>query len=170
MSKKLRGSFDSQVPAEVETCKDTFKISVSSDEEGSEPLYKNAEEPYEYQKVPSLATALNLLGAELSDEQYQFLTEALRGEKAGPAVLKLIEVFNEDLRVTAKNNAYQRVFNLHKPVTEENIGNSKASMVRNFMKLSSVSDETAIEMLKTFNAKVFGDYTVADFRGNKGKR
>lgn len=165
--KKLNGRFDSQVPAEVETLKDTFRITVKDDNDTE--VYKNDSEPYEYQKVPSLPTALNLLGAELTDDQYQFLAEALKGEKAGPAVLKLVEVFNEDLRVSAKNNAYQRIFNQHKPLTEENVGNSMASMVRNFMKLANVSDESAIASLAAFNP-IFKDYAVADFRSNKGKR
>jgi len=184
-TRALRGRFDSQVPAEVDTKKDTFRITVKVEdwekgddlpdgatlsENGIAIWYTNDKEPYEYQQVPSLPTALNLLGAELTDDQMQFLAEALKGEKAGPAVKKLVEVFNDDLKTTAKNNAYQRKFNEKSPLTEENIGNSKATMVRNFMKLSNVSDEIAINMLKQFNAAVFGEYTVAEFRANKGKR
>jgi len=165
--RKFTGRFDSQVPAEVSMEKDTFRITVKNDED--EVLYENKEESYEYQQVPSLATALNLLGAELTDDQTQFLNEALKGDKAGPAVAKLIEVFNSDLKTSAKNNAYQRVFTAHKPLTEENIGNAQASVVRNFIKLNGVSDESAIEALKAFSPS-FKDYTVADYRGNKGKR
>jgi len=164
---KLKGRFDSQVPAEVEVLKDTFRITVKDDNDTE--VYKNDAEPFEYQKVPSLPTALNLLGAELTEDQYTFLAEALRGEKAGPAVLKLVEVFNEDLRVSAKNNAYQRVFNQHKPLTDENIGNANASIVRNFCKTQNVSDETAVATLSGYGV-IPKDYTVADFRGNKGKR
>lgn len=166
---KLKGRYDSQMvaPAEVTTEKDTFRITVKNDDD--EVLYTNPEEPYEYQQVPSLATALNLLGAELTDDQHQFLNEALKGDKAGPAVAKLIEVFNSDLKTSAKNNAYQRVFTAHKPLTEENITNANASIVRNFMKTQSVSDETAIKTLQEYGV-IPKDFTVAEFRSNKGKR
>lgn len=169
MKRKFTGRFDSQMvaPAEVTTEKDTFRITVKNDED--EVLYENKEEPYEYQQVPSLATALNLMGAELTDDQVSFLNEALKGEKAGPAVLSLVKVINDDLKVTAKNNAYQRVFTAHKPLTEENITNANASIVRNFMKTQSVSDETAIKTLQEYGV-IPKDFTVAEFRSNKGKR
>jgi len=185
-NRQLKGRFDSQTASipEVENLSETFRITVKVEEwEKGDPLpdgatdkdgiavwYTNDKEPYEYQKVPSLATALNLLGAELTSDQQSFLEEALKGEKAGPAVLKLVEVFNSDLKDSAKSNAYARVLNLNSPMTEENISNSKATMVRNFMKMASISDETAIAQLKAFNPQIFADYTVATFRANKGKR
>ena len=164
---KLSGMFDSQVPAEAETLTGTFRICVKNDDD--EVLHENKEEPFSYNKVPSLATALQLLGAELTDDQITFLGEALKGDKAGPAVQELVEIFNDNLKTSAKNAAYAKVFAAHKPLTEENIGNANASIVRNFMKTQSVSDETAIKTLQEFGV-IPKDFTVAEYRSNKGKR
>lgn len=154
--------------AEIEVHEDTFRINVKDDDE--KVVYKNDEEVFEYLQVPSLASALKLNGATISDEQMQFLNEALSGsEETGKAVSAIVALVNEDLRTSAKNNAYQRVFNAHKPLTEENIGNATASIVRNFMKLNNVSDETALTTLQGYGV-VPKEYSIAEFRGNKGKR
>lgn len=173
----LKGRFDSQETAtvskhpipEVETLTDTFKISVKDDNDVL--VYENKEEPYEYHKVPSLVTVLQYLGAELTEDKIQFLNEALSGdaEKVGKAVSNLVEIFNADLKDRAKNNRYQAVFNQHKPLTEENKENATASIVRNFIKLNNVSDETAINTLQGYGV-IPKEFTLADFRGNKGKR
>lgn len=147
--------------------KDTFKITVKDDND--EERYKNDEEPYEYPQYDSLADHLRARGAEMSDDQIQFLTEALSGDKSGPAVKTLIEDLNALEKVQAKNSTYSRVFNAHKPLTEENITNANASIVRNFMKTKNVSDETAIATLQEFGV-IPKEFTVAEYRGNKGKR
>jgi hypothetical protein len=171
---KLYGRFDSQEVAEapkfhpnVEVKQGTFRITVKDDED--EVKYTNENEPYEYPQVPSLETALEHFGASLSEDQKQFLSEALKGDTLGPAVKAIVDLINDDLRTTAKNNAYQRVFNTHKPLSEENIGNATASIVRNFMKLNNVSDETALSTLQGYGV-VPKEFTLDQFRGNKGKR
>ena len=169
--KRFKGRHDSQTAVaspEIEVVPDTFKITVKDDND--EVVYTNESEPFEYQRVPSLVSALRHAGAVLSDDQIQFLNEALAGsEETGKAVKAIIDVYNDALRNSAKSNAYQRVFNTHKPMTEENIGNAQASIVRNFMKLNNVSDETAVTTLLQYGV-LPKEYTVGDFRGNKGKR
>jgi hypothetical protein len=147
--------------------KDTFKITVKDDND--EVRYQNDEESYEYPQYDSLADHLRSRGAEMDDSQIQFLTEALSAEKTGPAVKALIEDLNVAEKVSAKNGAYSRVFNAHKPLTEENITNANASIVRNFMKTKNVSDETAIKTLQEFGV-IPAEFTLAEYRGNKGKR
>lgn len=168
MRKTGRIDYEANLPAEVNTLTGTFRISVKDD--NGEVQYQNDAEPFEYHEVPSLETALKYFGATLTDDQTQFLTEALQGsEETGKAVKEIIDTINDSLKNNAKSNAYQRVFNAHKPLTEENIMNAHASIVRNFIKTSNVSDETAVETLKA--AKVLpDDFTVEDFRSNKGKR
>lgn len=146
----------------------SFKIRVKDDND--EVVYQNDEESYEYHQVPSLETALEYFGAKLTDEQKTFLTEALAGDESiGKAVKSVIDVVNSDLQETAKRNRYSSVFQQHKPMTEENIANATASIVRNFIKTANVSDETAIERLKMAEI-IPSDYTLEDFRSNKGKR
>lgn len=188
MAKKLTGRFDGMaaatLPPEVEVLTDKYRITVKVEDwedgddlpEGARLVsdvavwYSNEKESYEFHKVPSLATALQYLGAELSDDQIAFLSEALKGNKAGPAVAKLVAVFNSDLKATAKANSYSRLLAEKSPQTDESVLNSKASMVRQFAKMSGVSAESAIESLKTFNSAIFGDYTIEEFKANKSKR
>jgi len=154
-------------PAFARVEKDTFKITVKDDND--EMRYQNDEEPYEYPQYDSLADHLRARGAEMDDSQIQFLTEALSAEKTGPAVKSLIEDLNAAEKVSAKNGTYSRVFNAHKPLTEENITNANSSIVRNFMKTKNVSDETAIKTLQEFGV-IPAEFTLAEYRGNKGKR
>lgn len=160
--------YETAVAENVSTEKDTFRISVKDDE--GNVVYENAEEPYEFHKVPSLETALEYYGAVLSGEQKDFLKEALAGDKKiGTAVKAIVDVVNSDLQETAKRNRYSSVFQQHKPLSEENIANSHASIVRNFIKTANVSDETAVQRLVM--AEILPkEYTVDEFRGNKGKR
>lgn len=159
---------ESPVNPNIETVNSTFTISVKDDEKNV--VYQNDEEPYQYHKVPSLETALEYFGAKLSDEQRQFLTEALEGDESiGRAVKSIVDVINSDLQETAKRNRYSSVFQQHKPLSDENIANAHASMVRNFIKTANVSDDTAIERLKAAQI-IPAEYTVEDFRGNRGKR
>lgn len=172
MRKRMFGRVDNVEAVEavnpnVETKTDTFKITVKDDND--EVIYTNEKEEFSYPHVPSFETALEYFGAQLTDDQKTFLSEALKGDTVGPALAKVIDLINDDLRVTAKNNAYQRVFNAKKPITEEGIGNATASIVRNFMKLNNVSDETALTTLQGYGV-VPKDYTLESFRGNRGKR
>lgn len=160
---------DSKVPANAERVTgETFKITVKDDND--KVVYTNDAEPFTFYKVPSLETAIEFHGGELNDSQKEFLREALSGsENTGKAVLKVIDVINADLRASAKNAAYQRVFNLHKPVTEEQIDNAYASMIRNFVKTKGVSAESALEAMKGVGF-IPADFTMDDYLGNKGKR
>ena len=181
-NKALKGRFDAQeatpaTPAnieyprtvgahkdypEIEVHEDTFTITVK-DDEGKE-VYKNDKEVFQFNKVPSLVSALRLNGAKLNDDQIQFIGEGLKGsEETGKAVEKLVEVINDDLRTSAKNNAYQRTFNQHKPLTEESKGTATAAIVRNFMRLNNVSDDTAVTTLQGYGV-IPKEYTVAEFR------
>lgn len=166
-NKVLSGTFDSQQIAEVETLNDTFSITVS-DKEG-EVRYTNKEEPYSYSKVPSLQTALEFFGAKLTDDQKNFLTEALSGgEDTGKAVLKIVETINDNLKADAKASQYAKISNQHKVVTEEMKDNAYARIIRNVMKTSEISDETCIERLQIAGV-IPKEYTLAEFRANKSK-
>lgn len=180
-NKTLRGRVDNQevstekapvFPEFARVLKDTFKITVKDDND--EVRYTNDEEPYEYPQYDSLADHMKARGANLSDDQIQFLGEALKGigpsgKDEVPADVQLVKELNDLLKVQHKNSTYSRVFNAHKPLTEENITNANASIVRNFMKTKNVSDETAIKTLQEFGV-IPAEFTLAEFRTNKGKR
>lgn len=153
---------------EIEVWEDTFEISVKDDEK--KIVYENEAEPFQYYKAPSLETHLKYAGAKLTDDQVQFLSEALKGSKeTGEAVLSLVETLNAALKAKAKQAAYSSKFNEKKPFSEESKSNSKARMVRDFMRNSNVSDDTAIGMLKVALPAIFGDYTIEEFRKNQGR-
>lgn len=171
--RKLLGRFDGMAVKAPETSeyatqhKDTFSITVK-DDDGKE-VYKNKEEPYTFLQAESLANHLRLKGANMTDDQINFLGEALTGEGTGDAVKALVEEMNSVLQAKAKSAAYAGVFNAHKPVTEETIANSQARMVRDFVRQNStVSEESAIEVLKQFVPSM-KDYTIEEFRANKGR-
>ena len=146
---------------EIEIVPDTFKISVSDGEK--KEVYKNDAEPFEFYQVPSLVSLLRLKGAKLSDDQIQFINEALSGEETGKAVAEILEDANDTLRVKAKNNRYQNVFNQHKPLDEESKDNAYARMVRDAMRTKNVSDESALQALQEFGF-VPKEYTLEAFR------
>lgn len=147
--------------------KDTFSITVK-DEDKNE-IYKNEEEEFSYPRVADLAAALEYFGAKLGDDQKTFLAEALKGDETSAALQKIVDTINDDLKVSAKNRQYQAVFTAKKPMTDESKDNATASIVRNFMKLNNVSDETALTTLQGYGV-VPKDYSLEDFRGNRGKR
>ncbi len=153
---------------EIEQINSTFSISVKDDE--GNVIYENKTEPYSHYKAPSLVSLLKFHGAKLDESQQTFIEEGLKGsEETGKAVQAVIDILNEDLKATAKSSAYAKVFNTKKPKTEQEVENAQASFVRNYLKFNpGVSDETAIQMLTQFGA--LKDYTVADYRANKGKR
>jgi len=147
---------------EIEIRIGTFQITVK-DEDGKE-IYKNDSEGFKYPVVPSLVSALRLEGAKLSDDQIAFINEALKGSvETGKAVVALLETINDSLRVSSKNRRYQSVFNQHKPLTEESMGNAYARMIRDAMRTKNVSDETAHRTLQEFGL-VPAEYTLEIFR------
>jgi len=146
---------------------DTFSITVKDDE--GKVVYQNDSESYKYPKVSALADYLRYKGAEMTDDQIQFLGESLKGDKTGEALKSLIEDLNGLLQARAKQSAYSKVFNEHKPVSEETIANSQARMVRDFVRQNpTVSAESAIEVLKQFVPSM-KDYTIEMFNANKGR-
>lgn len=163
---------------EIEKLTGTFRITVKVDEvdedgnvKGEKTLYENKEEPFTYYKVPSLVSALRLEGAKLSDDQVQFMNEALGAKETGEAVKALVEVYNDYQKNSAQRRQYSSVLNEKTPLTDENRDNAMASTVRNFVKTAGVSPEVAIGMLKGLNpSPLSSDYTVARFLANKGKR
>lgn len=153
---------------EIEKREGTFSISVKDDE--GNVIYENKKEPFQYYSVPSFSSALKFFGAKLDANQMQFISEGLSGKETGEANLKILEIINADLRDSAKASTYSSKYNEKKPVTEEQLENAVASIVRNYLKTNpGVSDETAIATLAQFKV-IPADFTVADYRGNKGKR
>ena len=154
---------------EIEEREGTFKIKVKDDDD--KVLFESKNEPFRYYAAPSLASALKYLGAKLDDSQMQFMAEALKGsEETGKAVSKLIEIFNADERASKKQSAYSSKYNEKKPITEEQIENAHASILRNYLKTNpGTSDETALQALQNFGI-IPKDFTLDDYRDNKGKR
>jgi hypothetical protein len=171
---RLKGRFDSEEVADkVVRTEDnctvyagTFSIKVKGEDE--EPAYKNDAEPYEYPQVDSLQNALKYFGGKLTDDAVSFIGEALTGEETGKANLKILEIVNESLKASAKSRAYANKLNEHKPVTAETLDNSKARMVRDFMRQSNVDAETPINALKQF-VPTMKEYTLEEFNKNKGR-
>lgn len=147
---------------------DTFSITVKDDE--GKVVYSNDKEPFEYPKVVGLANYLRHRGAKLNDSQIEFLAEALKGDESiDKAYTELIEDLNGLLFARAKQSAYSKVLNDHKPISEETIANSQARMVRDFIRQNpTVSAASAIEVLKQFVPSM-KDYTLAQFEANKGR-
>lgn len=153
--------------AEVETLKDTFSITVKDDE--GNVVFTDKESEYTFPQVPALQTAIEYFGGKLDESQKQFLTEALAGgEDTGKAVATILERLNSSLQAEAKSAAYAKLFNAHKPVTEESIGNAHARMIRSVMKTANVNDETAHQRLSA-GGFIPADYSLEMFRANKSK-
>lgn len=191
-NKTLRGRVSNQEATETETVavqtetkfpefarveNDTFKITVKDDNE--EVVYTNPEEPFSFPQYDSLADHMRARGANLSDDQITFLGEALKGigpeldEKEGivPADVQIVQDLNALLKAEHQRSQYSRVFNSRKPVTDENVANATAGIVRNFIRQQkkAISDETAITTLQEYGV-IPKEYTLAEFRSNKGKR
>lgn len=170
----LKGRFDSManIPAEMETKQDTFRITVKDDE--GKIIYENGEEPFEFLVIPEgygLQTALEHYGARLGEDQKQFLSEALKGDESiGKAVNEIRELVNSSLKASAKSSRYASIFNDKKPISEESIKSARARMVRDFVRTSggNIAAETAIEVL---NNSVWKDnpYTLVEFNADKGR-
>jgi hypothetical protein len=174
MAKRMTGRVDKQEAVATQADEfvtyesDTFSITVK-DDEGKE-VYKNDAESFKYPKVVGLANYLRHKGAKLTDDQITFLGEALKGDETiDTAYKELIEDLNGLLFARAKQSAYSRVLNEHKPISEETISNSQARMVRDFVRQNpTVSAASAIEVLKQFVPSM-KDYTLAQFEANKGR-
>lgn len=151
-----------------EILKGTFSITVKSPDEKDDKgnakiLYTNDKEAFEYEKVIGFSNLLKHAGATLTDEQIEFLNQALAGsEETGKAVAGLINIYNSKLKADAKSSAYQSLVNKYTPLEGEKKESAQARLVANFIKLAGVSKETAIETLKMGKA-LPEDYTVADF-------
>jgi hypothetical protein len=173
-NKVLKGRVDHQEAVAVASDEfvtyenDTFSITVKDDE--NKVVYSNDAESFKYPKVVGLANYLRFRGAKLTDDQIQFLGEALKGDATIDAAYKeLIEDLNGLLFARAKQSAYSKVLNEHKPVSEETIANSQARMVRDFVRQNpTVSAESAIGVLKQFVPSM-KDYTIELFNANKGR-
>jgi len=162
--------------SEVEVREGTFKIDVKVEEEDDNgktikrSVYKSKNDPFRYYFAPSLPTVLNLLGAKLSEDQEQFLKEALKGDTAGPACKTLVDIWNTDERASKKASAYSSKYNEKKPITEEQVENAHASMLRNYLRANpGTSDESALQMFHQVNL-IPKDFTIEDYRDNRGKR
>lgn len=127
-----------------------FTIKVKDDDD--KVIYEQANQPFSWTKVSSLAAVLASEGATLSDDQIAFLGEALKdveGEtKNGEAVKALIDTYNSTQRSNAKQNEYARVMNLKKPLVGEKLENAVESMVSNFARINKVTLEAARKTLK----------------------
>jgi hypothetical protein len=171
------------LPAEVTVKEDTFKITVKVEEwksgddvpeeaflkDGVAVWYFNEAEKYQYHEVPSLPTALQYFGATLSDDQIAFLGESLKGEGSGEACKEIVDIVNASLKLSAAAKRRSALVNQYSPMTDQNMSNAHASIVRNVVKTKGFSPEVAIKGL--IAAGLLPDtYTVADFSANKGKR
>jgi hypothetical protein len=167
--KMTKNRFDSAVAAaDVAEWKDDGEFTITVKDDEGKVVYQNKEEKFKYPKVDGLANILRYFGAELTDDAITFIGEALKGEEAGKAHQRLVEVVNGYLYDTHKANAYAKVLNEHKPLSEESLINSQARMVRDFMRQSNVDAESAISTLKQF-VPTMKDYTLEMFNANRGR-
>lgn len=102
-----------------------------------------ASQVFGWTKTDSLAGVFEMLDGEISDEQHEFINKALSGDKNGKANQRLIEIFNAYTRSNARQNDYQRVTNMHKPMDEEDKAKATERMINTFMQVFSVSREEA---------------------------
>jgi hypothetical protein len=165
-----------------EVRKGTFTIKVTGKKKNEETkkiedviLYENKEEPFEYDYCSSIANALKHAGAKLSEDQIDFLGTALKSEDTevdktiGEAIAKILKTYNAKLKADAKSSQYQSLVNKHKPLEGEEREVAIAKTIRGFVKLSGISVETAIEVLKAQKA-VPSDYTVEDYNATPLRR
>jgi len=149
-----------------EVLRGTFSIKVTDD--AKKVLYENKEEPFEYNKVNSLANALRYFEAKLDDSAITMLGTALTSKDEavsktiGEAVATVVKVINIKLRADAKSAAYQSLVNKYTPLEGEKRDTAMARLVANFIRLAGVSKETAVSQLVIAKA-LPEDYTVADF-------
>lgn len=164
-----------------EVRKGTFSIKVTTKAKNAEGkmedkvLYENKEEPFEYDFCSSLSNCLTHAGAKLTSDQIDFLGTALKSEDAevdkgiGEATSKIQKVYNSKLKADAKSSAYQSLVNKYKPLEGEDREVAIAKTIRGFVKLSGISVETAIEVLKAQKA-VPADYTAEDYNQTKMRK
>jgi len=99
--------------------------------------------PFGWTKFDSLAGVMEDLGATLDDSQVAFIPQAFSGEENGKAVARLIDIYNGYIRGNARQNEYQRVTNLYKPMDEESKAKATERMITTFMQVFGVSREEA---------------------------
>ena len=155
-----------------EVRKGTFSITVKSDEKDEKGkdkiLYENKSEAFEYDVVNSLSNALKHLGAKLTDDQINFVGEALTSTDAetdktiGEAVAGLVKTYNAKLKSDAKSARYQALVNQYKPLEGEKLETAQARTIANVIKMSGLPKDAVIKMLVE-NKVLPNDYTVADF-------
>ncbi len=132
---------------------ETYSIKVK-DKESDTVYYETKTQPFAYMKYSNLPAILKAEGAELTDEQVDFLGNALsdaddsKEKPVGKAVKSLIEVYNSNTRANAKGADYQRILNLKAPMTEETKGKRIESMIAMFASINRVSLDTAREKMK----------------------
>lgn len=182
MAKRNRVSNQTAVETlpEVEKRTGTFEITVRDDDKNI--VYErsidlavktgNVEDgpvPFTFDFVPSLATLLKYLGADLSEDQETFLQEALKGsEKTGEAVAKLLKGFNDATEATAQRNAYSALYQSKKPRDVESITNTWAGMIRGMVANTPGSTvQSCIDTLKTALPNFPQDFTVATYNAAK---
>ena len=125
---------------------ETFSISVATEDEttGEKTVhYANKNEPFEWNKVNSFPDVIAAHGGKLSEDAISFLGEALAGEENGKAVKSLIDSHNAVERANAKNNAYQRVMNNKKPMSQDDKDKAFNRMVETFAKLNNITLDVA---------------------------
>jgi hypothetical protein len=162
-----KNRFDSAA-VDVAEWKDDGEFSITVKDDEGKQVYQNKEEKFKYPKIDSLANALRYFGAELSDDQITFLGSALEGVESGKAIQRLVEIINGYLYDTHKANAYAKILNEKKPLSEESLVNSQARMVRDFMRQSNVDAESAIATLRQF-VPTMKDYSLEMFNANRGR-
>ena len=119
----------------------TFKISVTG--ENDESIYENSAAPYNYEKVDSLADIFEANEAALSEDQINFMGEVFSSEAQGKVVLSLIELYNDAEKSKAKSNAYQKLMNQYKPLSEDDKDKAFERAVKDFAKARGITVEEA---------------------------
>jgi hypothetical protein len=154
----------------------TFEITVKSktdkDKDGNFLVkYSNKAEPYQYQSVETLVGALRYMGAKsLPDANIEALGNALTikddedaDKELGESVAKILKALNAKFKSDAKSSAYQGIVNKNTPLEGEQRNTAIARTINNMVKLTNLSAEEVIEILKAKKA-VDDDYTVQEYR------
>lgn len=122
-----------------------FSIRVKNDDDIV--LYENAEAPFVYYEVGSLAQVFESFGSKLTDDQIAFIAEAFPGDENGKVVGYLIDLHNDAEKSKAKANAYQKLLNQYKPATEEDKAKAYDRAIRDFAKARGITIEKAEALL-----------------------
>lgn len=132
-----------------ETKSATFSIKVTDDDD--KVIFENEKAPFNYQEVASLAQVIQSEGGKLSDDQISFIAEAFAGDENGKAVKNVVDLYNSKLKAQAKANAYAKLMNQYKPLSEDDAAKVFERMVDNYVRLYKVSFEVAKAKLASLN-------------------